>query len=53
MLRDNSQLKLSLSPYQGIYEVMGSVRIRILCMKFSTVMVQGAFPCHKTNRPLQ
>ena len=32
---------------------MGSVRIRILCMKFSTVMVQGAFPCHKTNRPLQ
>ncbi len=22
MLRDNSQLKLSLSPYQGIYEVI-------------------------------
>ena len=32
---------------------MCSVWICILCMKFSTVMVQGAFPCHKTNCPLQ
>ena len=24
MLKDNSQLKLSLSPYQGIYEVEGN-----------------------------